>query len=131
APWRPRRPVHPRRTSLAPPCVPWRILENVLATPRGTRIVAPALSLHGFGRRCPKVDRRERALAGRGTGPLTADGLAGQPAGGPRGRPPKNTAAHQEDEHGSSTRVGQLVGEEGFEPSHPFGHTDLNRARLP
>src|SRR5215831_20385462 len=23
------------------------------------------------------------------------------------------------------------VGEEGFEPSHPFGHTDLNRARLP
>ena len=24
-----------------------------------------------------------------------------------------------------------LVGEEGFEPSHPFGHTDLNRARLP
>jgi hypothetical protein len=29
--------------------------------------------------------------------------------------------------------AGQLfkVGEEGFEPSHPFGHTDLNRARLP
>jgi hypothetical protein len=29
--------------------------------------------------------------------------------------------------------TGQLlqVGEEGFEPSHPFGHTDLNRARLP
>src|SRR3984885_4617871 len=24
-----------------------------------------------------------------------------------------------------------MVGEEGFEPSHPFGHTDLNRARLP
>src|ERR1035438_3789609 len=24
-----------------------------------------------------------------------------------------------------------LVGEEGFEPSRPFGHTDLNRARLP
>jgi hypothetical protein len=23
------------------------------------------------------------------------------------------------------------VGEEGFEPSRPFGHTDLNRARLP
>jgi hypothetical protein len=23
------------------------------------------------------------------------------------------------------------VGEEGFEPSHPLGHTDLNRARLP
>jgi hypothetical protein len=25
----------------------------------------------------------------------------------------------------------ERVGEEGFEPSHPFGHTDLNRARLP
>src|SRR5258707_6356210 len=24
-----------------------------------------------------------------------------------------------------------LVGEEGFEPSRPLGHTDLNRARLP
>jgi hypothetical protein len=23
------------------------------------------------------------------------------------------------------------VGEEGFEPSRPFGHTDLNRARVP
>ncbi len=27
--------------------------------------------------------------------------------------------------------VGEEVGEEGFEPSHPLGHTDLNRARLP
>ena len=26
---------------------------------------------------------------------------------------------------------GISVGEEGFEPSRPFGHTDLNRARLP
>ncbi len=25
----------------------------------------------------------------------------------------------------------RAVGEEGFEPSHPLGHTDLNRARLP
>jgi hypothetical protein len=25
----------------------------------------------------------------------------------------------------------QLVGEEGVEPSRPYGHTDLNRARLP
>ena len=24
-----------------------------------------------------------------------------------------------------------LVGKEGVEPSRPFGHTDLNRARLP
>jgi nucleotide-binding universal stress UspA family protein len=29
------------------------------------------------------------------------------------------------------TRVDTSVGEEGFEPSRPFGHTDLNRARLP
>jgi nucleotide-binding universal stress UspA family protein len=28
-------------------------------------------------------------------------------------------------------RVDISVGEEGFEPSRPFGHTDLNRARLP
>lgn len=27
--------------------------------------------------------------------------------------------------------AGLLVGEEGVEPSRPFGHTDLNRARLP
>lgn len=27
--------------------------------------------------------------------------------------------------------VDPAVGEEGFEPSRPFGHTDLNRARLP
>ena len=27
--------------------------------------------------------------------------------------------------------MGTGVGEEGFEPSRPFGHTDLNRARLP
>ena len=35
----------------------------------------------------------------------------------------------------SALRIGEnspgCVGEEGFEPSHPFGHTDLNRARLP
>jgi nucleotide-binding universal stress UspA family protein len=30
-----------------------------------------------------------------------------------------------------SARVNRSVGEEGFEPSRPFGHTDLNRARLP
>jgi nucleotide-binding universal stress UspA family protein len=30
-----------------------------------------------------------------------------------------------------SARVHISVGEEGFEPSRPFGHTDLNRARLP
>ena len=27
-------------------------------------------------------------------------------------------------------QASSTVGEEGFEPSHPFGHTDLNRARL-
>ena len=30
-----------------------------------------------------------------------------------------------------SCRPEHLVGEEGFEPSRPCGHTDLNRARLP
>lgn len=29
------------------------------------------------------------------------------------------------------SKRGQLVGKEGVEPSRPFGHTDLNRARLP
>ena len=29
------------------------------------------------------------------------------------------------------SRHASRVGEEGFEPSRPLGHTDLNRARLP
>lgn len=32
---------------------------------------------------------------------------------------------------GPPSSMNRLVGEEGFEPSRPFGHTDLNRARLP
>jgi len=31
----------------------------------------------------------------------------------------------------ASDRQEQGVGEEGVEPSRPYGHTDLNRARLP
>ena len=34
------------------------------------------------------------------------------------------TADHSRTQHAR-------VGEEGFEPSRPLGHTDLNRARLP
>src|ERR1700677_789745 len=48
------------------------------------------------------------------------------PHRGSGGRPPEDTK-FREDERSSSN----MVGEEGFEPSHPFGHTDLNRARLP
>ena len=48
--------------------------------------------------------------------------------------PPRSsskTAAHGAGDRRSPGIVSRLVGEEGFEPSHPFGHTDLNRARLP
>ena len=31
----------------------------------------------------------------------------------------------------AASRYTSRVGEEGFEPSRPLGHTDLNRARLP
>ena len=33
--------------------------------------------------------------------------------------------------HAAASRHASQVGEEGFEPSRPLGHTDLNRARLP
>jgi hypothetical protein len=33
--------------------------------------------------------------------------------------------------HAAVSRHASRVGEEGFEPSRPLGHTDLNRARLP
>jgi hypothetical protein len=33
--------------------------------------------------------------------------------------------------HAAVSRHTSRVGEEGFEPSRPLGHTDLNRARLP
>src|ERR1700730_18532346 len=47
--------------------------------------------------------------------------------GGPGGRPPGRYRDHGKMSEAHRT----YVGEEGFEPSHPFGHTDLNRARLP
>jgi hypothetical protein len=47
--------------------------------------------------------------------------------GGLGGRPPRR----YRDSGKMSAAHRTQVGEEGFEPSHPFGHTDLNRARLP
>ena len=40
-------------------------------------------------------------------------------------------AAHGAADRRSASKQCRLVGEEGFEPSRPCGHTDLNRARLP
>ena len=51
--------------------------------------------------------------------------------GGPGGRPPEGIAAHGAVGQRPPSSVNRLVGEEGFEPSRPRGHTDLNRARLP
>ena len=64
----------------------------------------------------------------KGPTPSSAEPTAGGPGvvvplGYKRGDPGAVSTAH-----GSPS---SRVGEEGFEPSHPFGHTDLNRARLP
>ncbi len=53
------------------------------------------------------------------------------PRGGPGGRPRTSTADHWEAGQRPANSMNYRVGEEGFEPSRPFGHTDLNRARLP
>jgi hypothetical protein len=45
--------------------------------------------------------------------------------------PRESIAAGVEGARRAPTSMRRLVGEEGFEPSRPFGHTDLNRARLP
>jgi hypothetical protein len=50
-------------------------------------------------------------------------------SGGPY--PREDTPATPDDDRRSSSMGGRHVGEEGFEPSRPLGHTDLNRARLP
>src|SRR6516164_7630133 len=52
--------------------------------------------------------------------------------GGSGGSSPRaSTAVNREADRRSASSIHRLVGEEGFEPSRPFGHTDLNRARLP
>ena len=57
------------------------------------------------------------------------------PRGGFRGVVPpgqhKRMASGEQAELASTLAIAIRVGEEGFEPSRPFGHTDLNRARLP
>jgi hypothetical protein len=52
-------------------------------------------------------------------------------AGGVGGRPPTANARRPRRCEAVPGASKSRVGEEGFEPSHPFGHTDLNRARLP
>src|SRR5690606_22153995 len=80
----------------------------------------------------PQNIKRRRPIRDRGE----------QPAGGVGAEPPqrgfqgvapwvnmkRGVAAHAFCGH---TTPHSSVGGEGFEPSHPFGHTDLNRARLP
>ena len=73
-----------------------------------------------------------------GNGGKKADGAQPQreagPPGGFRGvAPPGQHGAGQNEKWplANDQRPPTRVGEEGFEPSRPFGHTDLNRARLP
>jgi hypothetical protein len=62
-----------------------------------------------------------------------ANGEIPESAARPRGgSPPRASAAdHREGGRRPPNSANYRVGEEGFEPSRPFGHTDLNRARLP
>jgi hypothetical protein len=56
------------------------------------------------------------------------------PRGGFRGVVPPGQHGAGKNERwppANDQRPPTRVGEEGFEPSRPFGHTDLNRARLP
>jgi hypothetical protein len=60
--------------------------------------------------------------------------LNAQPVPGPwgsGGSPPGENSGLRGGSRRLPTTKGRLVGEEGFEPSCPCGHTDLNRARLP
>jgi hypothetical protein len=63
-----------------------------------------------------------------GKGPV---GAGNRTRGGPGGRPPDGIAVQGAGCQRQPSMMSQLVGEEGFEPSRPRGHTDLNRARLP
>ena len=63
-----------------------------------------------------------------GKGPV---GPGNRTRGGPGGRPPDGVAVHGAGCQRQPSSTSRLVGEEGFEPSRPCGHTDLNRARLP
>jgi hypothetical protein len=61
-------------------------------------------------------------------------GAKGGPPGGSGGSPPRASTPRGSPGNwprGPVNSVNYRVGEEGFEPSRPFGHTDLNRARLP
>src|ERR1700742_2895880 len=73
---------------------------------------------------------RKRREQGRRREPQPEAG----PPGGFRGvAPPGQHGAGRNEKWPPVTdqRPPNRVGEEGFEPSRPFGHTDLNRARLP
>src|SRR5690348_15899815 len=78
---------------------------------------------------CNKHDKR--GPSGTGEGPKWV--RAGPEAGpwGSGGSPPEGIAVLGAAGRRPASKVSRLVGEEGFEPSRPFGHTDLNRARLP
>jgi hypothetical protein len=67
----------------------------------------------------------KRAVGEKKRGPRAARGGSGGSS------PREDTADCGEGDRRSPNTNHCLVGEEGFEPSRPFGHTDLNRARLP
>src|SRR5690348_18141056 len=85
----------------------------------------------------PATDRNSltnRSSRRRGPGGYDAHPDNGpQPAtwGSGGSGPRESTAASWEGGRRPPNSMSRLVGEEGFEPSRPFGHTDLNRARLP
>jgi hypothetical protein len=74
--------------------------------------------------------RPRRREEGQRRGPVQEAG----PRGGFRGVVPPGQHGAGRNERWPPVidqRPPNRVGEEGFEPSRPFGHTDLNRARLP
>jgi hypothetical protein len=79
--------------------------------------------------------RRPKTRNHKEPGPVRAGkgsvGMRNRTRGGPGGRPPDGVAVLGAGCQRQPSMTSQLVGEEGFEPSRPRGHTDLNRARLP
>ena len=88
-------------------------------------------NIHGVDREIDAVEGNEAAEAV----PVKAGNWSARARyrarGGPGGRPPERIAVPGAVGQRPTSKRSRLVGEEGFEPSRPFGHTDLNRARLP
>src|SRR5690242_19665763 len=97
--------------------------DNTRADPRDHTRVDPRNSTRAGSRDNTRVDPGDSTRAGYG-------GLGGRAperwgsGGHPRGR--HESGAERKEAKLPTNRPRLRVGEEGFEPSHPFGHTDLN-----